>query len=92
MSAARESTARKARIVVADTARSLRARLRASRRYVSPQLDEYASRKRGSRTADGLLLFAAWALEASTDAESAAQLVAEMGQRIVAEVARDRAG
>lgn len=81
-----------ARRIVADEARLLRARLRASRQPVDKQVDEIAGQRRGLKIADGLALFAAEMLGGGFGEQEATAVLGRLGARIVAaEAAKRRA-
>lgn len=87
----RTSPATTAQRLVADTANALRARLRKSRQYVSPRLNDYAGRRRGRATAEGLALLTATMIEAGDTEAEVASLFALLGARLYAEHTRGKA-
>lgn len=81
-----------ARLIVWDTARELRDRLRASRRLVDKNVDEIAGRRRGVTVADGLAFLAAEMLSGGICEQEVTARIARMGGDIVAtEAAKRRA-
>jgi hypothetical protein len=92
MQGANDTRATKAaRLAVAETARVIRARLRASRRPVDPQVDEYAGRRRGVRTADGLRFLAATMIGGGYSAAEAKEMGALLFGAVVDAIASDDA-
>lgn len=82
MSAKPKKPARAASIIIADTARVTRSRLKQRRLPVDPQLHELVTRRRGIATARQLTLLADEMVMAFGEA-GAVQHFAEMGARLV---------
>jgi hypothetical protein len=81
-----------ARIVLADTAREIRNRFRASRKSVPNSLDLVVARRRGLKTADGIATLAGTMLDGGyTSTEAVAVLGALSAQIVEMEAARRRA-
>ncbi len=88
MSATNRTRATAARRIVADEARQIRLRLRASRLAVTKQLDEMARGARGVKLADHLAELADTMLSGPWTPEEAEETAAHIARRIVQERAR----
>lgn len=82
---------RGARVILADSAREIRARFRASRKPVSNALDLVVARRRGLKTADGLAMLAGTMLDGGYSQTEASGAIAKLGERIVAQEVSRRA-
>ncbi len=86
----RKEPTRAARIAIADTARGIRARFRASRRSVDPNIDEMVAQRRVVITARHLTLLTDSLLATGTTAEAKAEFT-RMTSQIVDARARQLA-
>jgi hypothetical protein len=82
--------ASEARIALADTARIIRNRFRASRQIVPNSLDLVVARRRGLKTADGIATLAGTMLDGGFSTTEAATLLGSLAEQIVETEARRR--